>query len=77
MELNVKLLEILNLVLKNAKKKPISSINDNINLRNDLGLDSMALAELTVRIEEQFGIDVFEDGFVSTIGEIKKKLTKI
>lgn len=46
------------------------SINDNMNLRDDLGLDSLGLALLTVHIENEFGVDVFEDGIVSTVGEI-------
>ena len=43
-------------------------------LREDIGFDSLDLAELTVRIEEAFEVDVFADGLVSTIGEIEAKL---
>lgn len=39
-------------------------------LREDLGLDSFNLAELTVHIEDEFDIDIFEDGLVNTLGEI-------
>ena len=39
------------------------------NLR-DLGLVSMDMATLTVMIEDEFDIDIFEDGIVLTIGEI-------
>ena len=45
------------------------------NLREDLDLDSLALAELTVRIEEEFGIDIFEDGLVDTVEEVLEKLS--
>lgn len=45
-------------------------------LREDLGMDSFNLAELTVHIEEKFDIDVFEDGLVNTVGEIFAKLNK-
>ncbi|MGI6794791.1 phosphopantetheine-binding protein, partial [Bacteroides sp. KG68] len=44
------------------------------NLRDDLGLTSFDLAELTVKLEDEFDIDIFEDGLVNTIGEIYKKL---
>lgn len=36
----------------------------------DLGLTSFDLATLTVKIEDEFDVDIFEDGLVSTIGEI-------
>ena len=45
-------------------------------LRNDLDLTSFDLAELTVRIEDEFDIDIFEDGLVNTIGEVLAKLEK-
>jgi acyl carrier protein len=44
------------------------------NLRDDLGMDSFNLAELTVHIEEEFDIDIFEDGIVNTVAEIYAKL---
>lgn len=43
-------------------------------LREDLELDSLDLAELTVRIEAWSGTDVFADGLVLTVGEILSKL---
>ena len=42
--------------------------------RNELDLTSVDLAELTVKIEDEFDIDIFEDGLVNTIGEIYEKL---
>lgn len=45
-------------------------------LRDDLGMDSFNLAELTVYIEEEFDIDIFEDGIVNTVAEIYAKLSK-
>ena len=36
----------------------------------DLDLTSFDLATLTVKIEDEFDVDIFEDGIVSTIGEI-------
>lgn len=71
-----KLLEIINIVLENKNLKTISEINLNDNLRNDLGFDSFDLAELTVRIEDEFEIDVFSNGLINTVGEIVNMLKK-
>lgn len=65
---------IINTVLKNRGKKEISEMSTDSNLRNDIGFDSLDLAELTVRIEAEYDIDIFEDGVVSTVGEIIKKI---
>ena len=40
----------------------------------DLGFTSFDLAELTVRIEDEFDVDIFEDGLVDTISEVIAKL---
>ncbi len=69
-----KFLDIVNTVRANKKLKPLDSIDPTFSLQNDIGFDSFDLAELTVRIEDEFGIDVFEDSIVSTIGEITNKL---
>ncbi|MEG0518324.1 MAG: acyl carrier protein [Bacteroidales bacterium] len=69
-----KVLEILNLVRSNKNRPAIKVSNLNDSLRNDYGLDSFDLAELTVRIEDEFGIDIFADGLVNTIGEVYEKL---
>lgn len=69
-----KLLEIINTVLENRGKKTVESISENSHLRNDLGLDSLDLAELTVRIEAEFDVDIFEEGIVETVGQIYNKI---
>lgn len=71
-----KILEIINTVLLNRGKKTIETINQQMNLRDDIGFDSLDLAELTVRIEAEYGIDIFEDGIIFTVGEMLKKITK-
>jgi acyl carrier protein len=68
------LLEIINRVLDSNDKDVIDNISDSINLKNDLGFDSFMLAELTVEIEEETGIDIFKDGMIFTISDILKKL---
>ena len=69
-----KLLEIINTVLANRGKSTVTSINEASGLRDDLGLDSLDLADLTVRIEAEYDVDIFEDGVVTTIGEILSKI---
>jgi len=69
-----KLLLIINTVLQNRGKVTVESINENTLLRNNIGLDSLDLAELTVRIEAEFDVDIFEDGIVTTVGEILNKI---
>jgi len=47
-----------------------------LKLREDIGFDSFDLAQLTVMIEDEFDIDVFEDGVIETVGEIIIKIEK-
>lgn len=68
------LLKIINTVLENRGKNKVESIKPEQNLRNDFGFDSLDLAELTVRIEAEFDVDIFEDGLIHTVGQINEKL---
>jgi acyl carrier protein len=43
-------------------------------LRNDLGFSSFDLAELTVRIEDIYEVDIFSKGLITKIGEIYSML---
>jgi acyl carrier protein len=72
--MNEKLLKIINSIKKNKQDKPVESLTEEMRLREDLNLDSFDLAELTVKIEDEFDIDIFEDGLVLTVGEILNKL---
>lgn len=69
------ILSIINEILTAKGLLTVDELNDNTRLREDLGLTSFDLAELTVKIEDEFDIDIFEDGLVNTIGEIYKKLS--
>lgn len=69
-----KLLGLINQVLENSGKAQLTTLTDGMHLRNDLGMDSFQLAELTVRIEDETGIDIFQDGIVDTIADIKSRL---
>jgi acyl carrier protein len=70
----MELLEIINKVLESNGHQTISELNDDMNLKNDIGYDSFMLAELTVEIEEVHNVDIFKDSLVFTVGDIKKKL---
>ena len=61
-----KLIEIINTVLENRGKVKVAAITR--------GLDSLDLAELTVRVEVEYNIDIFEDGVVTTVGDILNKI---
>ncbi len=68
------LLEIINEILEDKNKKTLSQINEDTSLRKDAGMDSIDLAVLTARIDEEYDVDIFEDGIIDTVGEILKKL---
>jgi acyl carrier protein len=71
-----KILEIINEIRAAKEMAPVETISEENKLREDLNLTSFDLAELTVKIEDEFDIDIFEDGLVSTVGEIFAKLEK-
>jgi acyl carrier protein len=72
----IELTNIINQVLANKGKPITAMVTEASSLRSDFGFDSLDLAEFTVRVEEKFGIDIFEDGLVDTIGEVMKKIGK-
>lgn len=69
-------LSIINDIRKSKNLKVLELLKETDNLRDDLNLTSFDLAELTVRIEDEFGVDIFEEGLISTIGEIYEQLKK-
>ena len=69
-----KLLLIINQIRLNNKLNVLNVISETDDLRGDIGFNSFDLAELTVRIENEFDIDIFEDGIVATVGDILNKL---
>lgn len=70
------LLSVINQVLANKRQPSVGALHAGMRLREDLGFVSLDLAELTVRIEEKFGVDVFADGLVHTVGEVAQKIEK-
>ena len=70
------LLSAVNAVLANNGRPPVDSLTAGSDLRADLGLDSFDLAELAVRLQAKFDVDVFEGGGVRTPAQILEKLSK-
>ncbi len=66
--------KIVNQVIAEDNRTDIYSGEKNLHLRNDLKFDSLALAKLTVLIEDEFGVDIFADGIVFTMDQIFEKL---
>ena len=69
-----KFLEIINLIRYNEGLEKLNNITNEQNLMQDLGFDSLDLAELTVRCEKEFGVDIFADGIVTTVKEVMDKI---
>ena len=70
MSVKEKLVVIINEVLKGKGGQPLLDIDPTTILRDELNFDSFDLAELTVRVEDEFGKDIFANGLVNTFGEI-------
>ena len=69
-----KLLLIINQIRLNNNLNVLNVISETDDLRGDIGFNSFDLAELTVRIENEFDIDIFVFGIVATVGDILNKL---
>lgn len=73
--MNGRVIDIIKNILKENDIEPsVEEINDSTLLSDDLGLDSFNLAQLTVEIESEFGVDIFENGVISTVGDIFRQL---
>jgi acyl carrier protein len=69
-----KVLSIINSIRISNDLSELTNLTDEIDLRTDLGFSSFDLAELTVKIEDEFDVDIFENGIISKVGEIFVKL---
>lgn len=70
------LLKIINDILEDEGEELRSSLDPNLDLRDDLGFDSITLAQLTVKIESLYNVDIFEDGLIRNIQEIYDKVNR-
>ncbi len=64
------ILSIINVIRNNKGLDSLQSIQESTNLRTEIGFDSFDLAEFTVRVEEVYSVDIFEDGVLSTVKEV-------
>ena len=62
--------KIINDILIRNQKEPIASIDVKMSLTDDIGFDSLDLAELTVHVEEKYGVDIFEKEIIFTVKQI-------
>lgn len=74
MDIKESVLSIVNEIRQSKGLAKFEELSDSDRLREDFEFTSFDLAELTVKIEDEFDIDIFEDGLVSTVGEIFAKL---
>ena len=69
------LLLIVNTVLENGGREALDALPLDADLRSDIGFDSFDLAELAVRIQAKFDVDVFEDSPVLSFRQILDKIS--
>ncbi len=72
--MNEKVLAIINEILEDNGNPPLNVVDVNTSLRNDIGFNSIDLAVLTAKIEEEYGVDIFANGIIDTMGEILENL---
>ncbi|NLT96387.1 MAG: acyl carrier protein [Clostridia bacterium] len=68
--------EIINEILEKKEGNLIETLDEDLSLRKDLGFDSLDLAELTVVIQDKFGVDIFEEDIVDKVSEIVEIIQK-
>lgn len=64
----------LNIIRQRNGKRWLSKVASAQLLREDLELDSLDLAELTVRLQAKFGVDVFAKRNLRTVGDVIEEL---
>ena len=69
-----KVFKIIKEIRSKKNLERVESIHGKLRLSEDLGLNSFDLAELTVKIEDEFGVDIFEDEGVEYVSQIIKKI---
>jgi len=71
-----KVISIIRDILSDENMESEMKIIESTKLKEDLGFDSLMLAVLTVKIENEFDVDIFEHGLVFTVGEVFSKITE-
>ena len=76
-EISKTILKIIKSIVKKKKQNiEMSTIKEDDSLTRTFGMDSLDLAEFTVRIEDIYKVDVFEDSIIDTIGEVIARIEK-
>jgi acyl carrier protein len=57
-------------VIKENKIDYLGKIEDNYSLKDDLGFDSLNMVHLVVKIEDEYNVDMFSEGKISTVIEL-------
>tara|TARA_B100000242_G_C42956726_1_gene443726 strand:- start:240 stop:485 length:246 start_codon:yes stop_codon:yes gene_type:complete len=68
--LEIKVKEIILGLIKEHDIEFQSEICEHHNLKDDLGFDSINMVHLVVKIEDEFDIDIFSEGKISTVIEL-------
>lgn len=76
MQMEDKVYGIILSILEEKNKNISIEMSTDTRLRRDLEFDSLDLAVLTVRIEDEFDVDIFEDELIDTVAEIIVKIQK-
>ncbi len=72
--LEAKILQNVNTVLATGQRTTLKQIPRQADLVEDLQFDSLDLAELSVRLEAEFGVNVFVGKIPSTVNDIIHRL---
>ena len=67
--------DVVNMIRENKGLDLVEAVTPQTHLRDQLELDSLDLAEFTVRVEKETGVDVFADGIVQTVGEVLERIS--
>ena len=65
---------VINALRQHAGRERVATLMPRMLLREDLELDSLDLAELTVRLQAKFGVDVFAKRNLRTVGDVVEEL---
>lgn len=70
-----KLLNIINQVLKNSGLGEVAELKPEQHLKDDLGMDSIIIAELVATVDVAYDSDINSNGMVQTISDIQAAIT--
>jgi len=65
---------INDIAAENEEAETVDEFDPSLSMTEDIGLESLDLAELAVRLEDDYGVDVFEDDVVDKLAEVVETL---